>query len=134
MYLRCITGDRPRAWLDWLPWAEYYYITSYHSALKATPFEVVFGRPPPALLSYTAGSSSTETVDALLRDRDAFLKDVRERLLQAQAYAKRQYDGRHRHLEFAVDDWVLLRILHRSAQSVVPGPRGKLSLRFAGPF
>jgi len=30
MYLRCITGDRPRAWLDWLPWAEFCYNTSYH--------------------------------------------------------------------------------------------------------
>jgi len=25
MYLRCLTGDRPRAWLEWLPWAEYCY-------------------------------------------------------------------------------------------------------------
>ena len=22
MYRRCATGDRPRAWVDWLPWAE----------------------------------------------------------------------------------------------------------------
>ncbi|KAK1628643.1 hypothetical protein QYE76_002958 [Lolium multiflorum] len=44
MYLR-ITGDRPRAWVDWLAWAE--YATTYHSALHATPFEVVYGRPPP---------------------------------------------------------------------------------------
>jgi hypothetical protein len=115
MYLRCITGDRPRAWLDWLPWAEYCYNTSYHSALKATPFEVVFGRSPPALLPYTEGSAAIETVDNMLRDRDAFLQDVHERLLQAQAYAKRHYDGHHRALEFAVGDWVLLRLLHRSA-------------------
>jgi len=25
MYLRCVTGDRPRAWVDWLSWAEYCY-------------------------------------------------------------------------------------------------------------
>jgi hypothetical protein len=25
MYLRCFTGDRPRQWLRWLPWAEYTY-------------------------------------------------------------------------------------------------------------
>ena len=43
MYLRCITGDRPRAWLDWLPWAEYVYNTSYHSALHTSPFQVVYG-------------------------------------------------------------------------------------------
>lgn len=23
MYLRCLTGDRPRQWLSWLPWAEF---------------------------------------------------------------------------------------------------------------
>jgi transposase InsO family protein len=134
MYLRCITGDRPRAWLDWLPWAEYCYNMSYHSALKTTPFQVVFGRPPPALLPYTKGEASTDTVDTLLRDRDSFLQDVRERLLQAQAYAKRHYDGHHRALEFSVGDWVLLRLLHRPAQSLVSGKRSKLSPRFAGPY
>jgi hypothetical protein len=46
MYLRCLNRDWPRAWLDWLPWAEYCYNTSYRPALKATPFEVVFGRSP----------------------------------------------------------------------------------------
>jgi transposase InsO family protein len=30
MYLHCITGDRPRAWLDWLPWAEYCYNTTFY--------------------------------------------------------------------------------------------------------
>jgi transposase InsO family protein len=29
MYLRCITGDRPRSWVDWLSWAEYCYNTSF---------------------------------------------------------------------------------------------------------
>jgi hypothetical protein len=33
-----------------------------------------------------------------------------------------------------VDDWVLLQILHRPAQSLVPGFRDKLSPRFARPF
>jgi hypothetical protein len=38
MYLRCITGDRPRDWLDWLPWAEFCYNSSFHTALRTTPF------------------------------------------------------------------------------------------------
>ena len=66
-------------------------------------------------------------MDKLLCDRDAFLADVRDQLLQAQEYAKRHYDAHHRPLQFAVDDWVLLRLLHRPAQSLVPGFRGKLS-------
>ena len=83
MYLRCVTSDRPRAWVDWLPWAEYCYNTSFHTTLRTTPFEVVYGRPPPAILSYTAGSAKTDTVDGLLRERDEVLAEIRKRLLQA---------------------------------------------------
>ena len=134
MYLRCITGDRPRAWLEWLPWAEYCYNTAFHSALRATPFQVVYDRPPPALLPYEPSSSRTATVDTLLQDRDAFLADVRDRLLQAQSYAKRYYDAHHRPLAFDVGSWVWLRLLHRPAQTLAPGARGKLGPRYAGPF
>jgi transposase InsO family protein len=52
MYLRCATGNRPHTWVDWLAWAEYCYNTSFHTALHATPFEVVYGWPP-------AGAAST---------------------------------------------------------------------------
>jgi hypothetical protein len=38
MYLRCLTGDCPRQWQRWLPWAEYIYNTAYQSVLKTTPF------------------------------------------------------------------------------------------------
>ncbi|XP_039851281.1 uncharacterized protein LOC120709676 [Panicum virgatum] len=43
MYLRCFTGERPRQWLLWLPWAEYTYNTAYQSSLKDTPFRIVYG-------------------------------------------------------------------------------------------
>jgi len=33
MYLRCLTGDRPRQWLQWLPWAEYVFNTAYQTSL-----------------------------------------------------------------------------------------------------
>lgn len=134
MYLRCVTGDRPRTWIDWLPWAEYCYNTSFHSALRTTPFQVVYGRPPPALPPYQPGSAQTTTVDALLLDRDIFLEEVRSCLLQAQEYARRYYKDHHRDVEFNMGDWVWLRLLHRPAQSLVPGRRHKLSPRYARPF
>ena len=81
MYLRCVTGVRPRAWVDWLAWAEYCYNTSFHTALRATPFEVVYGRPPPPFLPYMPSSARTEATDALLRSRDEVLVEVRQHLL-----------------------------------------------------
>src|SRR4051812_2681644 len=62
MYLRRVTGDRPRDWVDWLAWTEHYYNTSYHSALHPTPFEVVYVCPPPAMLPYEPGTTRSETV------------------------------------------------------------------------
>ena len=134
MYLRCATGDRPRSWVDWLPWAEYCYNTSYHTALRATPFEIVYGRPPPSLLPHQEGAAETEDADAMLRDRDAFLVEVRERLLQAQQHAKERYDEHHRAVDFAVGDWVLLRLLHRPTHTLATPAKGKLRPRYAGPF
>lgn len=57
MYLRCFTSEQPSKWINWFSWVEYCYNTNFHSSLKATPFEVVYGRPPPHLLSYCARSS-----------------------------------------------------------------------------
>ncbi|KAJ1254899.1 hypothetical protein BS78_K310000 [Paspalum vaginatum] len=134
MYLRCITGDRPRAWVDWLSWAEYCYNTSYHSALRTTPFKVVYGRDPLALVPYQQGTASCQPIDEMLWERDIFLSEVRERLLQAQEHARRFYDAHHRDLELSVGNWVWLRLLHHQARSLVDRPKGKLGPRYAGPF
>jgi hypothetical protein len=134
MYLRCLTGDRPRTWLHWLPWAEYCYNTSYHSALKATPFKVVYGRAPPVFPPCDCGSARTDTVDNMLADREEFLSEVRTRLEQAQAYARQHYNKHHRDLEFTEGDWVWLRLLNRPSHSLLDKPHNKLSPKYAGPF
>ena len=46
-YLRCVCIDQPRQWVSNLPLAEWWYNTNYHTALKTTPYEVVYGQPPP---------------------------------------------------------------------------------------
>jgi hypothetical protein len=57
MYLRCFIGDRPRQWLRWLPWAKFIYNTAYQTALKTTPFRIVYGRDPPTIRSYEQGET-----------------------------------------------------------------------------
>lgn len=56
MYLRCLCGDRVQSWPQWLAWAEFCYNSSYHSAIQATPFEVVYGRPAPSLIQLAGDS------------------------------------------------------------------------------
>jgi hypothetical protein len=108
MYLRCFSGDRPQDWLRWLPWAEYTYNTAYQSSLQETPFRVVYGCNPPTIRSYEAGDTRVAAVAQTMAEREEFLADVRHRLEQAQAIQKRYYDKAHRHISYAVGDWVLL--------------------------
>lgn len=56
MYLCCL-GDCPRQWLEWLPWAEYCYNSSFQQSLQTSPFELVYGRPPPLIRSYVYGDA-----------------------------------------------------------------------------
>ncbi|KAL4183721.1 hypothetical protein AMTRI_Chr11g156510 [Amborella trichopoda] len=58
MYLKW--SDRPKEWARWIAWAKYCYNTSVHSATKKTPYEMVYGRAPPTLLSYIPGTTQVE--------------------------------------------------------------------------
>jgi hypothetical protein len=62
MYLHCLVGDRPRQWLQWQLWAEFCYNTSFHLLLRATPFQVVYGRAPPSLRAYMPGEARLPAV------------------------------------------------------------------------
>ena len=67
-YLRCMTGDKPKEWLMWLPMAEFWYNTNYHSSINITPYEAVYGQPPPLHIPYVPGESAVESVDRTLAE------------------------------------------------------------------
>ncbi|GKA74960.1 ty3-gypsy retrotransposon protein [Tanacetum coccineum] len=56
-YLRCFACDEPTSWSKYLYLAEFWYNTSYHSAIEMAPFQALYGRPPPSIPQYTLGSS-----------------------------------------------------------------------------
>lgn len=45
-FLMCTVHSCPQQWNKWLPAAEFWYNTSYHSALGKSPFEVLYGYAP----------------------------------------------------------------------------------------
>jgi hypothetical protein len=110
MDLHCLAGDHPKSWLRWLPWAEYCYNTSFQSALKCSPFKVVYGREPPTLMSYVPGAAKVAAVDKKLQERDEFLGEVKDRLIQAQVAMKQYQDKTRWEVSFQTGDWVWLRL------------------------
>jgi hypothetical protein len=104
MYLRCLTGDRPRQWLRWLPWAEFIFNTAYQSSLQDTPFRVVYGRDPPSIWSYEPGDTRVAAIARSMEEREEFLADIHYRLEQAQATQKKHYDKSHRSVSYQVGD------------------------------
>ncbi|KAF7119456.1 hypothetical protein RHSIM_Rhsim13G0234900 [Rhododendron simsii] len=102
------SGERPRAWVQWLPLAEWWFNTNYHTATKLTPYQVVYGQVPPSHIHYIPGASNVAAVDQWGSTREATLRLLKEHLTQAQNRMKQQADQ------------------HRSNM--------KLSPRFYGPF
>lgn len=109
-YLRFFVSTHPRRWIDWLPWAEYSYNTSFHSSTGISPLEAVYGIPQPSILTYVPGTSRLEAVDTHLRDRDAILKDLRSHLLVARDRMCSYANQRRRCVTFAVGDFVYLKL------------------------
>ena len=69
-YLRCMTGDNPKRWSQYLALAEWWYNTNFHTSAKATPFQLLYGYPPPIHLPYIPGDSRNAEVNNLLSNRE----------------------------------------------------------------
>ncbi|KAD5961580.1 hypothetical protein E3N88_13053 [Mikania micrantha] len=87
-YLRCFAVDKPKTWAQWLPWAEFWYNSTFHSSSGMSPFEVVYGRKPPTVFHYGQGEIKVETVAKELQDRDLALQVLKHNLADAQSAMK----------------------------------------------
>jgi len=83
-YLRCMTGEKPAEWMLWLPLAEWWYNSNWHSSIGVTPFEVVHGQPPSLHIPYLPGDSRVEAVDRSLTAREDCIKLLKYQLSKAQ--------------------------------------------------
>ena len=76
--------DSPQQWPKWLPLAEWWYNTTFHSAIQTTPYEVVYGQPPPIHLPYLPGESKVQLVDRSLAKIEEMLKVLKFHLQRTQ--------------------------------------------------
>lgn len=88
--LRYFISQQPRKWSQGIPWAEFWYNSSYHSAIKCCPFKVVYGVDPHAIMRYDQVTTTNNIeLDIMLQQRDSVLKELQEQLQISQDQMKK---------------------------------------------
>jgi len=119
-------------WSKWLPLAEWWYNTTFHSSLELTPFEIVYNQPPPLHLPYLSGETQVE--DGAMQRREAMIQMLKFFLLRAQHIMKVQADKHRSEREFTIGSWVWLKLQPYRQHSLQSRVNQKLFLVFYRPF
>lgn len=95
MYLRCSVHDNPHKWHSWLPLAEFWYNTNYHTSLGCSPFKALYGYNPNYGFFSSVLQSDNVDVEQWLREHQSHSALLKAYLLKAQAKIK-AYADQHR--------------------------------------
>ena len=134
IYLRCFCGKCPKEWVCWLHWAKSWYNATYQRALGVTPFQAMYGRVPPPLISYGEGATSNSTLDEQLVERGVALGAFKEHLREAQEKMKKYVDAKRREVEYQVGDKVFLKLRSYRKTSMRKKRNEKLLTKFFRPY
>lgn len=133
-YLRCMAFNQPKKWHSWLTLAEWWYNSSFHTSLNMTPFQALYGFPPPMIAELNL-PLNTETTDAVqAKQRQITTTIIKENLVKAQARMKHYADKHRKEREFAVGDMVYLKIQPYRHTSLSIHRYLKLHSKYYGPF
>lgn len=99
-YLRYFCNEQPNRWHKFITCAELWYNTTFHASTKAAPFQLVFGRPPPPLVSYRDRKSSNNEVEQMLKERELTINALKENLSVAENRMNKMADLKRKEMKF----------------------------------
>ncbi|WVZ49141.1 LOW QUALITY PROTEIN: hypothetical protein U9M48_000519 [Paspalum notatum var. saurae] len=130
--LRACAIQYGTSWDKSLPYAEFSYNNSYQASIKMSPFQALYDGAGLPCIGINPGRSELFG-PGIIEDAERQVRMIRENLRIAQTRQKSYADNRRRDLEFAVGDYVYLKV------SPIRGLRRfkvkeKLAPRYIGPF
>jgi hypothetical protein len=132
MFLRCMVQDNPKQWRRWLPLAEFWYNSTFHTTLGCSPFKALYGHDPD--LGALPAVDQSSPVAGILTDRAHQIETLKTHLLSAQNRMKFYADRKRSEHSFQVGDKVLLKLQPYAQTTVVNGPFPKLVYKYFGPY
>lgn len=121
------------SWGEHLHFVEFAYNNNYHSSIEMAPFEALYGRPCGSPICWTEFGEASLLGPDIVRDTTESMKKIKQRLETAQSRQKSYADKRRRTLEFVAGNFVFFK-LSPWKRIMRFGKKGKLALRFVGPF
>jgi hypothetical protein len=132
-YFRCMTFSEPKKWLAWLPLAEWWYNTTYHTSLKCCPFAALYGYSPPMITEVMVPGPESPATEFLLQ-KQQMINRLKANLAQAQARIKKFADSKRMERQFNLGDMVYLKLQPFKLTDFGINQHFKLSTKFYGPF
>jgi transposase InsO family protein len=91
-YLRCFVHSCQTKWIQWLPLAEFWYNTSFHSSLQKSPFEVLYGHSPRFFGIEGFDSCAVPNLEEWLQERQLMTNLLKMHLERVRQRMKHQAD------------------------------------------
>ncbi|GJS57785.1 hypothetical protein Tco_0652569 [Tanacetum coccineum] len=131
--LRACVIDFRNGWDRNLPLVEISYNNSYHTSIKAAPFEALYGRKCCSPICWTEVGEAQLTAPEIIHKTTEKIFKIRDRMQAIRDRQKIYADKRCRPLKFEIGDKVLLKVV--TWKGVMRfGKCGKLNPRYIGPF
>ncbi|GKC60352.1 putative reverse transcriptase domain-containing protein [Tanacetum coccineum] len=131
--LRACVLDFGKNWDRHLPLVEFSYNNSYHTSIKAAPFEALYGRKCRSPVCWAEVGDAQLTGPAIIHETTEKIVQIKSRIQAARDRQKSYANIRHKPMVFQVGDKVMLKV--SPWKGVVHfGKRGKLNPRYVGPF
>ncbi|GKD75372.1 putative reverse transcriptase domain-containing protein, partial [Tanacetum coccineum] len=125
--------DFGKGWDIHLPLIEFSYNNSYHTSIKAAPFEALYGRKCHSPICLAEVGDAQLTGPKIVRETTKKIIQIKHHLQASRDRQKSYADKRRKPLEFQVGDKVMLKV--SPWKGVIRfGKQGKLNPRYIRPF
>nr|GEU85330.1 putative reverse transcriptase domain-containing protein [Tanacetum cinerariifolium] len=131
--LRACVINFGKGWVKQFPLCEFSYNNSYHTSIKAAPYEALYGQKCQSPVCWAEVGEAQLTGPKLIQETTEKIVLIKQRIQAAQDQQKSYADLKRKPMKFEVEDRVMLKV--SPWKGVVRlGKRGKLNPRYVGPF